>query len=885
MIEPSASSAFTVNGIEHRPAPGPDRSLLFVLREELGLLGAKPGCGEGACGACTVLLDGSPARACQVHLSEVAGRPVRTVEGLSAAGTLHPVQQAFLEAGAFQCGYCTAGMILDTVALLESDPEPDEAMIRAALHDNVCRCGTYPRILRAVRRAVELRRGAEATAVAGSPMPAPPPSATDSDRPRPRRPWDLSEAEDRDWFDVLPAGLIVTYEPGWAPGAGWTTSAGAWLHVGADGIVTAFTGKVDVGQDNRTALSLLVAAELGVTLWAVTLVMGDTDLCPHDQGTFGSRSMVDAGNVLRLAAAGARACLIDLAADRLDVEPGTLVAGDAVVRPSSGGPGIGYGELVAGLRRVDQVAADDRANAAVRRADPAQATSGRRPAPRISGPAIVTGAKRFPSDLSLPGMLHGRVLRPPAAGATIRSVDTTRAEALPGMTVVRDGDLVGVVATNPFAAGRALAEVAVEWDLAPQPSEAGLETWLRGHAAPAGEEEGWGGPFHHETGDVDAALAVAPIRLAATYTTAYIAHVPLETHVALAAWDGDRRLTVWTGTQVPFGVRSQLAERLGIPEKDVRVIVPDTGGGFGGKHAGEVAVDAARLARAAGRPVKVRWARPEEFTAGYLRPAAVIDIRSGAGDEGLTAWEMRNVNAGMFGLAGPYEVPNQRLDYQPAASPFAQGSYRALAATANHFAREFHMDEIARALDTDPLAFRLGNLRDERLATVLQAAAGRIGWERARPAGTAAGIAAGIEKGARVATAVEIRVGDDRRLEILRVVTAFECGRIVNHDGLANQVEGALVQGLGGALFEAIRFGDGVIHNASMTDYRVPRIDDVPPIEVVLIDRPDLPPAGGGETPIMAIAPALANAIDAATGARLRSMPLVPDGIVPGERR
>jgi nicotinate dehydrogenase subunit B len=242
---------------------------------------------------------------------------------------------------------------------------------------------------------------------------------------------------------------------------------------------------------------------------------------------------------------------------------------------------------------------------------------------------------------------------------------------------------------------------------------------------------------------------------------------------------------------------------------------------------------------------------------------------------------MRNINSGLFGLAGPYEIANQRLDYQPAESPLPQGSYRALAATANHFARESHLDELAAALHVDPLGLRLAHLRDERLAAVLRAAAERIGWPRARDGDHGLGIAGGVEKGARVATAVEVRVGGDRRLEILGVVTAFECGAIVNPDGLANQVEGATVMGLGGAMFEAIRFDAGVVSNASLTDYRVPRIDDVPPIEIVLLDRPDLPPAGGGETPIIAIAPALANAIFAATGVRLRALPLVPEGIVP----
>jgi isoquinoline 1-oxidoreductase len=279
--------------------------------------------------------------------------------------------------------------------------------------------------------------------------------------------------------------------------------------------------------------------------------------------------------------------------------------------------------------------------------------------------------------------------------------------------------------------------------------------------------------------------------------------------------------------------------------------------------------------------VKVRWTRPEEFTEGHLRPAAVIDVRSGADGETITAWEMRNTNSGMFGLVGPYTVPSQRLDFQPANSPLRQGSYRALAATGNHFARESHMDELAAAMGLDPLELRLRHLADERLADVLRAAADRIGWGQPREAGRGVGIACGVEKGARVATAVDVRVGEGRRLVIERVVTAFDCGAIVNPDGLANQVEGALVMGLGAALFEEIRFEAGVIGNASFGDYRVPRIDDVPPVEVILLDRPEISPAGAGETPIVAIAPAIANAIFAATGVRLRSLPLVPRGVVP----
>ncbi len=448
------------------------------------------------------------------------------------------------------------------------------------------------------------------------------------------------------------------------------------------------------------------------------------------------------------------------------------------------------------------------------------------------------------------------------------------------MTVVHDGSFVGVVAATPGEARRALARATPEWDLPDTPGEADLETHLRAHPV---EDVGWEGGFHRETGDVDRALATARVRVDATYRTAFIAHVPMETRAAVAEWTDDGRLTIWTGTQVPFGVREEVSAALAIPEEAVRVIVPDFGGGFGGKHAGEVALEAARLARAARAPVKVRWSREDEFRHGYVRPAAVIDVRAGADRDGrLTAWQMTNLNSGSFGLEGPYEVPNQRLDYQAADSPLRQGSYRALAATANHFARESAMDEVAVALEIDPLELRLAHLDDERLAAALREVAGRIEWTRERDRGVGLGIAGGIEKDARVATAVELRVGEDRRPVLTRIVTAFDCGRIVNPDGLTNQVQGAISMGLGGALFEAIHFEPGgVLANASMTDYRVPRITDLPAIEVALLDRPDVPSAGAGETPIIALAPAIANAIFDATGVRLRDLPLIPGRRIP----
>ena len=823
--------SIVVNGVERDLPLEPERSLLSALRDELGLTGAKYGCGEGECGACTVLVDGAPVRSCRSWLHDADGHAVTTVEGLSADGTLHPAQQAFLEVGAMQCGFCTAGFVVSTAALLETTPDPSEAEIRAALEANVCRCCTYPRILRAVGRAAELaREPARVAFVAGrEPDPAAPLEPPDA-------PWDLREPLERDWFSVLGDGLVVVALP---ERERWSTSAGAWIHVGVDGVVTAFTGKVDVGQDNRTALSQLVAEELRVSLASVRLVMGDTDVCPFDMGTFGSRSTPDAGPALRAAAATAR-------------ELGS--------------------EVAPGERRVEVVASEPTLTPA------SEWTVAGRPAARLDAAGVVTGERRYPSDVTLPGAWVGRVLRPPSAGASLLSVDLEAARAIADATVVHEGDFVGVAGPDAATARAAIGAIRATWSEPVGPDDRGLEAHLRAHPV---QTEGWGGAEREEEGDVDRALAEADVTLAETYTTAFLAHVPLEPRAALARWAGER-VTVWTGTQRPFGVRAELAEALGLEEVQVRVIVPPTGGGFGGKHSGQAAIEAARLSRAAGRPVRVRWSREEEFRFGYVRPAAVIDVRSGTDADGaLSAWSFTNLNAGSAGIGVPYAVPNRRVVYQPADPPLAQGSYRALAATANHFARESHLDELAHRLEADPLALRLRNLRDERLVGVLRAAADRVGWEqRHGDPGRGIGMACGVEKDAYVATAAEVLVDGDGRLEVVRIVTAFDCGAVVNPDNLTNQIEGATVMGLGGALFEAVRLEHGAIANPRLSEYRVPRITDVPPIEVVLLDRPDVEPAGAGETPIVAVAPAIANAIFAASGVRVRSMPLAPDGVI-----
>jgi nicotinate dehydrogenase subunit B len=888
----------TVNGTEHHVTADDGRSLLDVLREDLGITSPKLGCGEGACGACTVLLGRRAVTSCTTPAAEAAGQRVTTVEGLSEDGLLHPVQQAWLEAGAMQCGYCTPGWLTATAALLSRLPHPDDARIAAELAGNICRCCTYPRIQRAVRRAAELMEQPEllepVPLAAGSTSAGIPGSGA----PAPALPWDQAVrewagqdpvADQPSFFERLADGLVTVVAEDDGPPAGappgpgrWGGPDDAWVHVGADGSVTAFTGKVEAGQGTRTALGLLVAEELAAPAASVQLVMGSTDVSPFDLGTFGSRSMPTAAPPLRAAAAGARELLREAAAERFGLPASDLTVAGGIIAGPDGAPSIGYGELLTGVRRVARVPASGPGApplthpAAWRQAGHATRAPG--------GAHVVTGAKRFPADLRADGMLHGCVLRAPAYGATLRSADTTRAEALPGVSVIRDGDFIGVVAGTSAAARRAVETIDASWDRSPQPGRDELADYLRSHPV---DGEGFAAKRRHEEGDVDAALAAGAVRLDAHYTAAYIAHVPLEPRSAVASWR-DGQLTVWTGSSTPFRARSELAQALGVPETAVHVSVPDYGGGFGGKHGSAVAVEAARLARTAGRPVKVQWSRREEFHWGYLRPAALMDVSASADSSGaLTGWSHLNINSGAVGIMTPYRVPNQRIVYQPAQSPLPQGSYRALAATANHFARESVMDELAHRAGTDPLDFRLRHLDDSRLAGVFRAAADRIGWPGPAgetAAGTGTGIAGGIEKGGRVATAARVRVDADGTLHVGRLVTAFDCGTVVSPDSLANQIEGATMMGLGGALFEEIDFADGQIRNASLSDYRVPRLPDLPEIEVVLVDQPDEPSAGGGETPIVAVAPAIANAIFRACGTRLRHMPLAPRGVVRPER-
>lgn len=680
----------------------------------------------------------------------------------------------------------------------------------------------------------------------------------------------------RDFFKLLGGGLLVCVAAGHVRGQE-SGSAGrrqmpnnldSWLHIGETGQVTVFTGKVEVGQNIRTSLAQQVAEELRVPLSSIVMVMGDTDLTPYDMGTFGSRTTPQMGTQLRKVAASAREVLIQMAAERWQTPEDNLTAESGSIRDMKTRRTIAYADLTRG-QNLTKVIPDD-----PNETTPAKWKIAGAAMPKRDGRDFVTGAHKYPSDMTLPGMLFGKVVRPTAFHASLVSSDISQAEKMPGVTVVHDGDFLGVAAPDRNTAERAAAAIRAQWNAPSQASESELFEYLKSHEAKDDDRDE---PI--VKGSVEQARVEAAKTLQRTYTVAYIAHTPLEPRAALAEWQ-DGKLTVWTGTQRPFGVRDELASAFHLPESNVRVIMPDMGSGYGGKHTGEAAVEAARLAKAAGKPVKLTWTREEEFTWAYFRPAGVIEVKSGAKADGtLVFWEFDNYNSGPSAMNTPYEVPNQRIAFHPSDTPLRQGSYRSLAAAANHFARESHMDELAHELKLDPLEFRMKNLKHERLRAVFQAAADKFGWakEKSTPS-RGFGIAGGIEKGGHVACCAEVSINRGE-VKVIRVVEAFDCGAVVNPQGLRNQISGAIVQGLGGALFEAIHFENGRILNPHLADYRVPRFSDAPQIDVVLVDRKDQPSMGAGETPLTGIAPAVANAIFNASGIRLRTMPLLTLGL------
>ncbi len=682
----------------------------------------------------------------------------------------------------------------------------------------------------------------------------------------------------RTFVQVLGAGLLITVTEGPVWGQrrreGGTLPVAARIHLNVDGTISVMTGKVEEGQGARAQLSQAAAEELRVPVERIRLTMADTNLVPDDGITAGSRTTPYNVPPMRQAAATARELLTQLAAKQWQADAATLEVRDGTITNKTTKQALTYADLAKSTDIVEAFAQNVRSDVTLTPVNEWDVLG--HSAPRPNNRDLVTGAHRFPSDIVRPNMLYGKILRLPSYGATLESIDLTEVRAMKDVVVVHDGQFVGFAAPSSHRATRALEAAAktASWKTSPHPSSRTIHAYLKEHAQTSRARP-------NTTGSIEKGLADAAKTLSETYTLAYIQHTPMEPRAAVAEWN-DGQLTVWAGCDGPYRARGDLARAFDIPAERVRAIIPDMGGGFGGKHSAEAAEEAARLAKAAGRPVSVRWTRAEEFTWAYFRPAAVIECKGGLDANGsLIAWDFTNINAGGAAINTPYAVPNTRIASVGSDSPLRQGPYRCLAATGNNFARESFMDELAVAAGADPLDFRLAHLDNARIRTVLEAAAKHFDWPARRKRITperGVGLACGTEKNSCVAACVEVAIDRKRgEIKVVEVCEAFECGPVQNPGNLTSQVQGCIIMGLGGALSEEIQFEDGRILNASFAGYDVPRFQDVPRIDVHLVSKTDIPSAGGGETPIIAVAPAVGNAVFAATGVRLRSMPMRGD--------
>jgi len=693
--------------------------------------------------------------------------------------------------------------------------------------------------------------------------------------------WHLNR---RDFLKLVGGGIVVFFTVGdWllSPaeaqrGRPYPTDPNAYLRIDKDGKITVFTGKIEMGQGVMTSLAQMAAEELDVALESIHMIMGDTDLCPWDMGTFGSMTTRFFGPALRAAAASARSILLDLAAERLQVSRDKLQVENGVVSVAGNRPRqVSYGQLALGKQIAHQLEGGTQLTPVQDFKVMGKATR------RLDALDKVTGQALYAGDIRLPDMLYAKVLRPPAHGAGLTSVDTSAAEKRPGVRVVKDGDLIAVLHRDPEEAAAALQSIKAQYDVpAAEVDNATIFDYLVKVAPPAEQQD--------VRGDLAAGEKAARWLVKQRYLDGYVAHAPMETHTALVAPENGR-LTIWASTQTPFPTQDQIAKVLGMPPEKIRVMTPFVGGGFGGKSAGRQTEEAARLAVLTGKPVQVTWSRAEEFFYDTFRPAAVVDIHSGVDAAGrICLWDYTVYFAGSRGSEQYYDVPNNLVKVRgewmggtTSAHPFAVGPWRAPGANTNTFARESQIDIMAARVGVDPLEFRLDNTTDARMLRVLRAAAKRFGWKPAvAPSGRGWGIACGIDAGTYIATMAAVAADKQSgKVQVRRIVCAQDMGIVVNPEGATLQMESCLTMGLGYALSEDIRFQGGRILDENFDTYELPRFSTLPQIETVLVENDELSPQGGGEPAIIGMGAVIANAIFDAIGARPCQLPMTPQRV------
>lgn len=673
---------------------------------------------------------------------------------------------------------------------------------------------------------------------------------------------------------LLGGGLVVYIAFGDPPaGARQAADFNAYLKIGADGRISCFTGKIEMGQGVITSLAQMLADDLDVPLASVDMVMGDTLLCPYDMGTFGSMTTPYFGVTLRQAAAKARAVLIQMAADKLNVPSGQLKVNEGqIIDTQNANRRLTYAQLTGG-KIIER-----RLKHNVSPLPDSQHTISGKAIGRTDARDKVTGQARYTGDIRLPGMLYAKILRPPAHDATLKSVDLQYVKTVKDVKIIRDGDLIAVLHKYPDLAQEALDKISVEWE---QPTSKVDNRTIFEHllrSAPPAD-------IVSQSGNIAVGRKLAAKTFESVYLNHYVAHAPMELHTALVQIQG-QKATVWASTQTPFWAQQEVARTLGFANADVRVITPFVGGGFGGKTRNQQVIEAARLARLTGKPVQVAWTRKEEFFYDTFRPAAVIKISSGLDrKQRIVFWNYDNYFAGSRSSQPVYDIPNHQVSARGGwmggggtAHPFRVGAWRAPGSNTNVFAMESQIDIMAEAADTDPLTFRLRHLTDKRMRNVLLAAADTFGHQFGKaPSKRGFGIACADYKGTYVVTMAEVTVDSKSGgIRVERVVCAHDMGEVINPQGARLQIEGCITMGLGYVLSEEIRFEGGKILDENFDTYELPRFSWLPKIETVLIDNPAMPPHGCGEPAITPMGAVIANAVYDATGVRMFELPMTP---------
>ncbi|MFA5820075.1 MAG: molybdopterin cofactor-binding domain-containing protein [Bacteroidales bacterium] len=695
------------------------------------------------------------------------------------------------------------------------------------------------------------------------------------------QPVEVSGMKRRSFMKLLGGGVFIFFQP-WnifdlfsAPAEqarSLTKDYNAFLHIAEDGTVTCYTGKIEMGQGVITSLPMMMADELNVPLEKVKIVMGDTDLCPYDAGTWGSQTTQTFGPNMRAAAAEARAVLLELASGQLGVPVSQLEIRDGIITDTKNPKNaVTYAQLTKGKKLEKYLDVKPSVE------DYTKFTYVGKSYKHSDANLKVTGEAKYAGDLKLPGMVYARILRPQSHGAKLTSVDFSGAEKIEGTKVVRDGDLVAVLHENHDKADEAIVKIQAEYSFNEMPvNDKTIFEWMLKADSSAN--------VARSSGDLESGRQLSEKIFESEFHDPYLAHAPIETHTALAQLEGDK-LTVWAATQTPFGLQDGIVRELGLPREKVRVITPFVGGGFGGKTVFQQGIEAAKLAKLTGKPVMVAWTRDEEFFYDNFHSAAVVKIKSGIDNSGLIKlWDYHVYYAGTRGSETIYDVPNakttsySRNKNAPPVHPFSTGPWRAPNNNTNTFAREVQIDIMATAAGIDPLEFRLKNLKDEKMIACLKAVADKFGYVAGKtPSGRGIGIACGTDAGTWVAHMAEVKVDKNTgKVQVVRIAVAQDMGLCVNPQGALIQMEGCITMGLGYTFTEEVLFEGGNILTRGFDTYEIPRFSWLPKIDCVILDRKDKAPKGGGEPAIIAIGAVVANAIFDATGARLYRVPMTP---------